>query len=93
MYEDNLRDPERFGNPDDLVKGDGLSIKRIFNNLPEIDWLTKSELEISINNLIATGLVREYSGSAWNYKGGYYFVTPLLKEKMKKLFRKQLKKN
>jgi len=24
MYEDNLRDIERFGNPDDLVKGDGL---------------------------------------------------------------------
>lgn len=44
MYEDNLRDSNLFGNPDDFVEGT-LSMKQIPNNLPEVNDLSKSEVE------------------------------------------------
>ena len=84
MYEDNLRDPELFGNPDNFVKGT-LSMKQIPKNLPEIEGLTKSEIEESMHILISTGLIREFVGGAGTYRGGWYFVTPLLKEIMQKI--------
>jgi len=84
MYEQNLQDPELFSNPDELISGSKL-MKQIPGNLPEIDPLNKSEIELSMNNLISKGLVREYSGSAGTYGGGWYFITPLLKQIMKKI--------
>ena len=84
MYEDNLRDPELFGNPDDFVEGT-ISMKKIPNNLPELDGLSKSEIEESIHILISTGFVREFVGRAGEYRGGWYFVTSLLKEIMQKI--------
>ncbi len=84
MYEDNLRDSELFANPDEFISGSKM-MKQIPNNLPEIDSMNKLEIELSMNNLISKGLVREYSGSAGTYGGGWYFITPLLKEIMKKI--------
>jgi hypothetical protein len=87
MYEDNLRDSHLFGNPDDFVEGT-LSMQQIPNNLPEIDGLTKSEVEESMYILISTGFVREFAGGAGTYRGGWYFLTPLLKEIMQKIILK-----
>jgi len=84
MYEDNLRNPELFGNPDDFVKGT-LSMKQIPKNLPEIEGLSESEVVESMHILISTGLVREFVGGAGTYRGGWYFITPLLKEIMQKI--------
>lgn len=84
MYEENLRIPESFSNPDELISGSKM-LKVIPNNLPEIESLNKSEIELSMNNLISKGLVREYSGASGSYGGGWYFITPLLKEIMKKI--------
>jgi len=86
MYEKNLQDSELFSNPDELISGSKL-VKQIPNNLPEINHLKKSEIELSINNLISKGLVREYAGSAGTYGGGWYFITPLLNEIMQKINR------
>jgi len=91
MYGDNLRNPELFANPKDVIEG-SLMTTKVPNNLPDVDRLNTSEVEVSVNNLIATGLVREYAGAAGDYKGGWYFITPLLKEIMETLYRKKLLK-
>ena len=89
MYDKNSKNSELFGNPDDLIKGSKM-MKVIPNNLPDIQNLDKSEIEKSLSNLISMGFVREYSGSSGSYGGGWYFVTLLLKEIMKKLMRFEL---
>lgn len=89
MYDKNSKNSELFGNPDDLIKGTKM-MKVIPNNLPDIQNLDKSEIEKSMSNLISMGFVHEYSGSSGSYGGGWYFVTPLLKEIMKKLMRFEL---
>jgi len=86
MYEKHSLDPELFGNPDEIVSGSKM-IKVVPNNLPEIEHMNKLQIELSMNNLISKGLVREYSGSAGDYGGGWYFVTSLLMEIMRKLTR------
>jgi len=84
MYDDNLRNSELFGNPDEFVEGT-LSMKQIPKNLPEIEGLSNSEVSESMHILISTGLVREFVGGAGTYRGGWYFITPLLKEIMQKI--------
>jgi len=89
MYDENSKDSELFGNPDEFIEGSKM-IKDIPNNLPDIQNLDKNEIEMSMSNLISIGFVREYSGASGSYGGGWYFVTPLLKEIMKKLMRFEL---
>lgn len=90
MYDKNSANSELFADPSNIGPGDSLSMKKIPNNLPEVeDFLgqniTKEDIELSMHNLISVGFVREFSGGAGVYRGGWYFVTPLLKEIIKKL--------
>ena len=91
MYDKNSRNSELFADPSNIGPGDSLSLKRIPNNLPEVEDfpgknISNEDIELSMHNLISVGFVREFSGGAGTYKGGWYFITPLLKEIIKKLF-------
>lgn len=100
MYDENCKDPELFENPDETISGSKL-MKNIPNNIPKVDdfekvgikGMEKTGIQISVNNLSSVGFVKEYSGSAGNYGGGWYFITPLLKEIMQKISRYELKSN
>ncbi len=90
MFQQNQKNKEFFTNPN-YIKG-GLLMKQIPDNTPtneDIPELSDLNIKISLNTITATGFVKEFSGAAGDYKGGWYYITPLLIETIRVIIKNE----
>jgi hypothetical protein len=67
-------------NNKDKVESSDHDIKNNFWKEMNIDGLSNEELQMSLNTLFALGLITERYGAAFDYSGGHYKISKLLKE-------------